>query len=154
MNDSPLVLPFDPSGIALDRRRGLSQQLYQALRARVLDGRLSSGTRLPATLHLTVTAATADRVPALLADLADAARAAVQLPPPVPDPGLVAAAEGLDPAALTVADVDGLLAFAGLDGGPLPARMAPVHALVAALPRPVAERLLTGVLDRVYRPTR
>lgn len=52
MNDSPLVLPFDPSGIALDRRRGLSQQLYQALRARVLDGRLSSGTRLPATREL------------------------------------------------------------------------------------------------------
>ena len=112
------------------------------------------GSRLPATLHLTVTAATADRVPALLADLADAARSAAQLPPPVPDPGLVAAAEGLDPAALTVAEVDGLLAFAGLDGGPLPARMAPVHALVAALPRPVAERLLAGVLDRVYRPTR
>jgi hypothetical protein len=30
--------------------------------------------------------------------------------------------------------------------------MAPVHALVAALPRPVAERLLSGVLDLVYRP--
>jgi sphinganine-1-phosphate aldolase len=26
-----------------------------------------------------------------------------------------------------------------------------VHALVAALPRPVAERLLAGVLDLVYR---
>lgn len=52
MSESPLVLPFDPSGIALDRRRGLSQQLYQALRARVLDGRLSSGTRLPATREL------------------------------------------------------------------------------------------------------
>ncbi|KTT02325.1 MocR-like pyridoxine biosynthesis transcription factor PdxR [Pseudomonas parafulva] len=52
MSDSPLVLPFDPSGIALDRHRGLSQQLYQALRARVLDGRLSSGTRLPATREL------------------------------------------------------------------------------------------------------
>jgi sphinganine-1-phosphate aldolase len=26
-----------------------------------------------------------------------------------------------------------------------------VHALVAALPRPVAERLLSGVLDLVYR---
>ncbi|WHH52995.1 PLP-dependent aminotransferase family protein [Pseudomonas sp. Ap32] len=46
------MLPFDPAGIALDRRRGLSQQLYQALRARVLDGRLSSGTRLPATRDL------------------------------------------------------------------------------------------------------
>jgi phosphoglycerate dehydrogenase-like enzyme len=27
-------------------------------------------------------------------------------------------------------------------------------ALVAALPRPVAERLLAGVLDLVYRPSR
>ena len=52
MSERPLVLPFDPAGIALDRRRGLSQQLYQALRARVLDGRLSSGTRLPATRDL------------------------------------------------------------------------------------------------------
>ena len=113
-----------------------------------------NGSVLPATLHLTVTAATTDRVPALLADLADAARAARALDPPVPDPTLVAAAADLDPASLTVADVDGLLALAGLDGGPLPTRMAPVHALVAALPRPLAERLLAGVLDRVYRPTR
>lgn len=45
-------LPFDPAGIVLDRRRGLSQQLYHALRARVLDGRLGSGTRLPATRDL------------------------------------------------------------------------------------------------------
>ncbi|AXA27457.1 PLP-dependent aminotransferase family protein [Pseudomonas putida] len=52
MSERPLVLPFDPAGIVLDRRRGLSQQLYQALRARVLDGRLSSGTRLPATRDL------------------------------------------------------------------------------------------------------
>lgn len=52
MSDRPIVLPFDPAGIVLDQRRGLSQQLYQALRARVLDGRLSSGTRLPATRDL------------------------------------------------------------------------------------------------------
>jgi len=52
MRESPLILPFDPAGIALDRSRGLSQQLYQVLRARVLDGRLSSGTRLPATRDL------------------------------------------------------------------------------------------------------
>jgi sphinganine-1-phosphate aldolase len=108
---------------------------------------------LPATLHMTVTAATAGRVEALLADLAAAAKAARDLPAPVPDPDLVAAAETLDPAALTVAEVDGLLELAGVGGGRLPERMAPVHALVAALPRPVAERLLSGVLDLVYRPT-
>ena len=100
--------------------------------------------QLPATLHLTVTGATAGRVDALLADLADAARTARALPPPVPDPGLVAAAADLDPAALTVAEVEGLLELAGVGGGALPDRMAPVHALVAALPRPVAERLLAG----------
>lgn len=49
MSVRPFALPFDPTGIVLDRRQGLSRQLYQALRLRVLDGRLSSGTRLPAT---------------------------------------------------------------------------------------------------------
>jgi sphinganine-1-phosphate aldolase len=109
---------------------------------------------LPATLHLTVTGATAGRVDALLADLADAARAAAALPAPVADPDLVAAAATIDPTTLTVAEVDALLEVAGVGGGTLPARMAPVHALVAALPRPVAERLLAGVLDLVYRPSR
>ncbi|MGY1769675.1 pyridoxal phosphate-dependent decarboxylase family protein [Blastococcus sp. SYSU D00813] len=111
------------------------------------------GGDLPATLHLTVTGATAGRVDALLADLAGAARAAAALPRPVADPDLVAAAATIDPAALTVAEVDALLEVAGVGGGRLPERMAPVHALVSALPRPVAERLLAGVLDLVYRPS-
>jgi sphinganine-1-phosphate aldolase len=108
---------------------------------------------LPATLHLTVTGATAGRVPALLADLTAAARSAAALPRPAADPDLVAAAATIDPATLTVVEVDALLEVAGVGGGRLPERMAPVHALVAALPRPVAERLLSGVLDLVYRPT-
>ena len=49
MSERSVALPFDPTGIVLDRRQGLSRQLYQALRQRVLDGRLGSGTRLPAT---------------------------------------------------------------------------------------------------------
>jgi GntR family transcriptional regulator/MocR family aminotransferase len=49
---SPVVLPFDPSGIHLDRRQGLSRQLYQALRTRVLEGKLSRGTRMPASRDL------------------------------------------------------------------------------------------------------
>ena len=45
-------LSFNPAGIELDRRQGLTRQLYQALRQRVLDGRLVSGTRLPASRYL------------------------------------------------------------------------------------------------------
>src|SRR5690349_818522 len=52
MTDAPLSLSFNPAGIELDRRQGLSRQLYQALRVRVLDGRLASGTRLPASRDL------------------------------------------------------------------------------------------------------
>jgi GntR family transcriptional regulator/MocR family aminotransferase len=52
MTSEPLSLTFNPAGIELDRRQGLSRQLYQALRARVLDGRLASGTRLPASRDL------------------------------------------------------------------------------------------------------
>lgn len=45
-------LSFNPAGIELDRRQGLTRQLYEALRLRVLDGRLVSGTRLPASRDL------------------------------------------------------------------------------------------------------
>lgn len=52
MSASALSFPFNLAGIELDRRRGLSRQLYQLLRQRILDGGLSSGTRLPATRDL------------------------------------------------------------------------------------------------------
>ncbi|WP_236215439.1 MocR-like pyridoxine biosynthesis transcription factor PdxR [Metapseudomonas otitidis] len=45
-------LPVDLSGIRLDPARGLSRQLYEALRERILDGRLGSRTRLPASRDL------------------------------------------------------------------------------------------------------
>ncbi len=51
MPDTP-PLPVDLSGIRLDPAQGLSRQLYQALRERILDGRLGSRTRLPATRDL------------------------------------------------------------------------------------------------------
>lgn len=45
-------LPVDLSGIQLDPQQGLARQLYQALRERVLDGRLQRRTRLPASRDL------------------------------------------------------------------------------------------------------
>ncbi|MBD8492025.1 MocR-like pyridoxine biosynthesis transcription factor PdxR [Pseudomonas syringae] len=52
VTNPPSVFPFDPTGLQLDRRQGLSRQLYQLLRQRILDGRLVSGTRLPASRDL------------------------------------------------------------------------------------------------------
>ena len=52
MSDSALSIAFNPAGIELDPKKGLSRQLYQALRQRVLDGRLSGGARLPASRDL------------------------------------------------------------------------------------------------------
>lgn len=45
---------FPPTliGIELDPRQGLSKQLYEILRRQILDGRLSSGMRLPASRDL------------------------------------------------------------------------------------------------------
>lgn len=51
MRRSP-ALPFDLSGIHLQPGQGLARQLYQALRERILDGRLAGGTRLPASREL------------------------------------------------------------------------------------------------------
>jgi GntR family transcriptional regulator/MocR family aminotransferase len=45
-------LPVDLSGIRLDPDQGLARQLYQALRERILDGRLAGRTRLPASRDL------------------------------------------------------------------------------------------------------
>ncbi|AKA83510.1 PLP-dependent aminotransferase family protein [Pseudomonas synxantha] len=52
MSPTTPPLSFNPAGIELDRRLGLTRQLYEALSQRVLDGRLVSGTRLPATRDL------------------------------------------------------------------------------------------------------
>ncbi|MFI8479817.1 PLP-dependent aminotransferase family protein [Pseudomonas sp. NPDC078700] len=45
-------LPIDLSGVRLEPGRGLSRQLYQRLRERILDGRLPGGARLPASRDL------------------------------------------------------------------------------------------------------
>ena len=46
------AFPFSLAGIELNPDQGLSRQLYQALRARILDGQLGGGTRLPASREL------------------------------------------------------------------------------------------------------
>lgn len=125
----------------------------------------------PATVHLSVSAATHAHVDELLAALAASVEAAVASGPVTVDPEVGAFIEALDPAALTDADFDGLLVAAGLVGagpsdGPgdgagdgagdlaLPDRMAEVNAMLDLASPRMREALLVAFLDRLQRPAR
>lgn len=111
---------------------------------------------LPRSLHLTLMPAAAPATDQLVAALRDAAAAVAGRPGPAPDPQLIEAAAGLDPAAIDQATARGLLAFAGLGGGDgaggLPQEMAPVNALIEALPPALAERLLVEFWGLLFGP--
>jgi sphinganine-1-phosphate aldolase len=110
----------------------------------------------PPSLHLTMSAAAADRTDELTAALDDAVAAARAAGPVPVAPELRAAALALDPSTLDDAGFDALLALAGLDAvttsGALPERMAPVNALLDAAPPRLREALLVAFLDRLMRP--
>ena len=96
----------------------------------------------------------------VLAALSESVAAAVAAGPVAVDPDVVAFIEALDPAALTDADLDGLLAASGLvdpssDGTlALPEQMAPVNAMLDVASPAMREALLVAFLDRLSRPVR
>lgn len=106
-----------------------------------------------ASLHLSLSAATASVLPEFLEALRDAVRAGIAAGPVRVDPALVQLLGSLDPASLDEQAVAGLLAAAGLSGGEdgirLPSRMAQVNALLAACPVPLREALLVAVVERL-----
>lgn len=112
----------------------------------------------PSNIHLSVSAATLPHVPEFLAALTASVEAAVAAGPVVVDPGVIDYIRSLDPAALTDADFDGLLAASGLvgegDGAglELPTRMAEVNALLDIASPAMREALLVAFLDRLSRP--
>lgn len=107
------------------------------------------------TLHLSLCAATAERVDELMDALAASVTAARSAGPVQVDPQLAAAATAIDPSALDDAAFDGLLTVAGLSGGDgaveVPRRMAEVNALLDIAPPALREALLLAVLDRLTR---
>jgi glutamate/tyrosine decarboxylase-like PLP-dependent enzyme len=111
---------------------------------------------LPATVHLSLSAATLPHVPDFLTALEESVAAAVAAGPVAVDPGIADFVRGLDATALTDEDFDGLLAFAGLAGGDtaLPDRMAPVNALLDLASPGTREAVLVAFLDRLSRPAR
>ncbi|MEO7069540.1 MAG: aminotransferase class V-fold PLP-dependent enzyme [Nostocoides sp.] len=112
---------------------------------------------MPATLHLTLSAATAPSVPTFVDDLRASVEVAKAAGPAQTPPGLDAMLASLDPASLDEATLGQLLGAAGLADGSgaiaLPERMAPVNALLDAAAPALREALLKGVLDQLLRPT-
>ncbi|MDZ5444710.1 aminotransferase class V-fold PLP-dependent enzyme [Micromonospora sp. 4G57] len=110
---------------------------------------------LPASVHLTVTAAVAPRVAEFGPDLADAVAAARPAGPVQLPPELLALAGSLTPEALTPELIAGLAAGLGLGGGagPLPDRMAMVNTLLNVAPVRLRERLLVEFVGLLQRPT-
>ncbi|KQY55409.1 MULTISPECIES: pyridoxal phosphate-dependent decarboxylase family protein [unclassified Nocardioides] len=112
----------------------------------------------PATIHLSVSAATLAHVDDFLAALKAAVESAVTAGPVSVDPEVVAFIAALDPTTLSDDDFDGLLAASGLvsasdDGSlALPARMAEVNAMLDVASPAMREALLIAFLDRLQRP--
>ena len=118
----------------------------------------------PATIHLSVSAATLPHVPEFLAALGEAVSAAVAVGPVSVDPAVATFIGDLDPFSLSEEDFDGLLLAAGLVGADsadgaesglaLPQRMAEVNAMLDLASAAMREALLVAFLDRMTRPTR
>ncbi|MBM0277926.1 pyridoxal phosphate-dependent decarboxylase family protein [Micromonospora tarensis] len=110
---------------------------------------------LPASVHLTVTAAVAPRVAEFGPDLAEAVAAARSTGPVALAPELLALATSLTPDALTPDLVAGLAGGLGLGAGdgPTPDRMAVVNTLLDAAPPALRERLLVEFVSLLQCPS-
>lgn len=120
---------------------------------------LSYGGR-PASVHLSVSAATLAGLDDFTTALRGSVAAAQAAGPVAVDEGVVAFIESLDPATLGDEDFDGLLAASGLVGESadgslaLPERMAAVNAMLDVASPAMREALLVAFLDRLSRPVR
>lgn len=107
----------------------------------------------PASVHLTIGPNNLPHLEALLADLRASVAEVRAAPAPALPPEALAALGQLDLEALGPEAVGALLGMVGAEPGALPARMAPIHHALGALPPPVRERLLCEFVSMLLRPT-
>lgn len=115
------------------------------------------GVRLPHTTHLTFTPVTESVLAPLTAALIQAADDVRGIPPVNPAQALAAFPARPDISAPVTSDeASAVLAQLGIGAGDsvLPDQMAPLLALIEALPAPLAERLLIELLARLVEPAR
>lgn len=114
------------------------------------------GTVLPHTTHLTITPVTESVLAELTSDLQLAADEVRGVPPITPEDVLASLPEALVAGFAAAGPLDSETAYAilgqvGLTGGEgLPDRLAPLLALIEALPAPLTERLLTELIARTF----
>ncbi|GAB2626429.1 aspartate aminotransferase family protein [Paractinoplanes abujensis] len=108
---------------------------------------------MPATIHLTVTAAVAGTATDFGPDLAAAVTATRAAGPADVPPALLEAAGALTPEMVTPELIAGLAEGLGLGGGDF-TRMAAVNSLLDVAPPALREALLTGFLSLLQRPGR
>jgi len=115
------------------------------------------GSILPHTTHLTITPVTESVLGELSLALTTAADEVRGVPPITADqvlgglpPALVAGLASPEAPPLDSATAFALLGEFGIGGGELPDRLAPLLALISALPAPLTERLLTELIARTF----
>lgn len=112
----------------------------------------------PASVHLSVSAATHQHLDEFSRALEESLAAAIAAGPVRVDAEVVAFIESLDPTSLSDDDFDGLLVASGLvttgdSGGlELPSAMAEVNAMLDVAAPAMREALLVAFLDRLSRP--
>jgi sphinganine-1-phosphate aldolase len=117
----------------------------------------SDGTVLPHTTHLTITPVTESVLNELSAALVVAANEVRGIPAITPEQVLATLPPELVSGLATLGPLDSDAAWAilgqvGIGGGELPDSLAPLLALISALPAPLTERLLTELLARLVEP--
>ncbi len=105
----------------------------------------------PAHVHLSINASNVGKEKALLADLAACVETARRRPPGRLVALLRQGMEGVDFENLSDADVDGMLAMAGMGaGGGLPERTAEINGVLNLLPASAREKILTAYVNELF----
>ena len=104
----------------------------------------------PPSFHLSLNPSNVPHVPAFLADLAESIDAAKRKGRPELSPELIAALRAVDPATLTPEMFEQMLGMAGMGSVGIPAEMATVNHLLAALGPEMRERLLTEFVNELF----
>jgi glutamate/tyrosine decarboxylase-like PLP-dependent enzyme len=105
----------------------------------------------PAHIHLSIGASNVGREEQFLIDLAASVGAAREVKPGPLRQMLEPVLDSLDPEKLSDADIEGMLAMAGIGGGSsLPERTAEINAVLNLLPPAVREKLLTAYVNNLF----